>query len=143
VLFRQDYLKKFVIDRIKETILTEGNLRHLVTLINKELLETSTRSEKKLLQTEKQLTLTSNKLTKLYVALESQKLDLEALASRIKELRAYQQEPQKRRDHLLSNVNSNASESLDADTAIGYVKNWKKYSGMPHFFNVNHFSGHS
>ena len=49
-------------------------------------------------------------------------LDLEDLAPRIKELRAHQQELQKQRDHFLSSVNSEASESLDTDAVIGYVK---------------------
>ncbi len=93
----KDNLEGFVVDRIKENILTEENLKQLVALINRELLETSTRCEKQLLQTEKQLTHTSSKLTKLYMALESGKLDLEDLAPRIKELRAHQQELQKQR----------------------------------------------
>lgn len=47
----KDKLERFVVDRINENILTEENLKQLVTLINKELLETSTRCEKQLLQT--------------------------------------------------------------------------------------------
>ena len=74
-------------------------------------------------------TQTSNKLTKLYMALESGKLDLEDLAPRIKELRVYQQELQKQRDHLLSSVNSKASESLDTETVIGYVKELEQILG--------------
>ena len=135
----KDKLEGFVVSRIKENILTEENLTRLVALINIELLETSTHCEKQLLQTEKQLTQTSNKLTKLYIALESGKLDLEDLAPRIKELRAHQQELQKQRDHLLSNVNSEASESLDTDTVIGYVKELEQILGEAPFLQRKTF----
>ncbi len=118
---------------------TARKLKQLVALINKELLETSTRCEKQLLQTEKQLTQTSNKLTKLYMALESGKLDLEDLAPRIKELRIHQQEMQKQRDHLLSSVNSEASESLDTDTVIGYVKELEQILGEAPFLQRKTF----
>ncbi len=117
----KDYLEGFVVSRIIENILTEENLKKLVSMINSELLETSTRSKTQLLQTEKQLTQTSNKLTRLYSALESGKLELEDLAPRIKELRANQKEFQRRRDQLLESVNSEEVDSLDTDTVISHV----------------------
>ena len=50
---------------------------------------------------EKQLKQVSNRLSKLYAALESSKLDLDDLAPRIKEVRMDQHELQERRNQLL------------------------------------------
>jgi len=135
----KDNLETFVVSRIKENIITEENLKQLVILINQELLETSTRCKKQLLQTEKQFTQISNKLTRLYIALESEKLDLEDIAPRIKELRINQQELQKQRDYLLSNVKSEASESLDTGTVIGYIKELEQILGEASFLQRKTF----
>ena len=51
----KDKLEGFILDRIKENILTEDNLTQLVYLVNEELLETAVRDEKELSQIEKQL----------------------------------------------------------------------------------------
>jgi len=119
--FRKDMVENFVLGRIKENILTKENLTKLVHLVNGELLETASRHEKQLGQTEKQLTKISGKLTKLYVALESGKLEMDDLAPRIKELRAYQHELQQQRDSLLSRIESNSPEKLDSTEVMSYV----------------------
>lgn len=77
-------------------MLTEENLTQLVHLVNEELVESASRYEKEIHHVERQLTQVSNKLTKLYVALESGKLELDDLLLRIRELRALQHELQKR-----------------------------------------------
>ena len=102
----KDKLAGFALSRIRENILTEENLVQLVHLVNEELLETATRHEKELHQTERQLTQVNNKLARLYVALESGKLDLDDLAPRVKELRVHQHELQQRRDHLPGKMES-------------------------------------
>ncbi|MFC1921280.1 hypothetical protein ACFLYQ_06125 [Chloroflexota bacterium] len=51
----KDKLKWFVLDRIKESILTEENLTELVHLVNVELLNTDERKEKELKEVEQQL----------------------------------------------------------------------------------------
>jgi site-specific DNA recombinase len=115
-------LEEFVMGRIKENILTEDNLTELVHLVNEELIETANRHEKELQQTEKQLAQVCNKLNRLYVALESGKLELDDLAPRIKELRANQQDLQQRRDFLLSKIESKTPETLDTAVVMGYAR---------------------
>ena len=83
-------VESFILERIRENILTKESLTKLVHLVNEDLLETANHREKELDQTERRLAKVSSKLTKLYVALESGKLELDDLAPRIKELRAYQ-----------------------------------------------------
>jgi hypothetical protein len=103
------------------------------------LLETSSRYEKELGQTERQLTQVNNKLTRLYVVLESGKLDLDDLAPRIKELRAYQHELQQRRDYLLSKIDTKSPETLDADTVMSYVKELEQVLGQASFLQQKTF----
>jgi predicted RNase H-like nuclease (RuvC/YqgF family) len=119
--FRKEMVENFVLDKIRQNILTKENLTKLVHLINGELLETASRLEKQLEQTEKELTRISGKLTKLYVALESGKLDMDDLAPRIKELRASQHELQQQRDSLISRIESDEPEKLDENEVMSYV----------------------
>ena len=107
--------------------------------MNEELIDTATRYEKELRQIEKQLTQVSNRLSKLYVALESGKLDLDDLAPRIKELRAYQHELQQHRNHLLSKIDSRNPETLDADIVMSYVRELEKVLGQASFLQQKTF----
>ena len=63
--FRKDMVENFILGRIRENILTKENLTKLVHLINGESLETASRHEKQLDQTEKQLAMVSGKLDKV------------------------------------------------------------------------------
>jgi hypothetical protein len=135
----KDKLEGFVLGRIKENILTEENLTELVHLVNEELVESASRHEKELREIEKRLTQVSNRLTKLYVALESEKLDLDDLAPRIKELRAYQHELQQRQDQLLNKIESKTPETLDATTVMSYVKELEQVLGQATFLQQKTF----
>jgi len=58
-------LEGFVLDRIRENILTEDNLEQLVNLVNEELSRNSSLDEEQLAQVEQQLGQVGNKLAKL------------------------------------------------------------------------------
>jgi site-specific DNA recombinase len=137
--FRKEMVENFVLDKIRQNILTKENLTKLVHLINGELLETASRLEKQLEQTEKELTKISGKLTKLYVALESGKLDMDDLAPRIKELRAYQHELQQQRDSLISRIESDEPEKLDENEVMSYVNELEQVLGEKSFLQQKTF----
>ncbi len=118
-------LEGFVLDRIKENILTEGNLKQLVDLVNEELSRNSSLYEEQLAQMEHQLGQVGNKLAKLYVALETGKVDLDDLAPRLKELRANQRELQEKQDNLLDKINSETPQVIDIKVIREYVSDLK------------------
>ena len=77
----------FVIDQIKESILTEWNLRQLVELSNEQLSIDRRRIERRLDSLALVNREVETKLERLYTALESGKLDIDDLAPRLKQLR--------------------------------------------------------
>ncbi len=137
--FRKEMVENFVLEKIRQNILTKENLTKLVHLINGELLETASHLEKQLEQTEKELTMIGGKLTKLYVALESGKLDMDDLAPRIKELRASQHELQQQRDSLISRIESDEPEKLDENEVMSYVNELEQVLGEKSFLQQKTF----
>ena len=67
----QGKVESFVLHRITENILTEENLGRLVVLVNEELSKSSGLFEEQLAQIEKELDKVSDRLAKLYGALET------------------------------------------------------------------------
>ncbi|MBI4283551.1 MAG: recombinase family protein [Chloroflexi bacterium] len=118
-------LEGFVLDRIKENILTEDNLKRLADLVNEDLSKNSRLYEERLAQIEQQLGQVSNRLAKLYGALETGKVDLDDLAPRLKELRASQRELQEKRDELSDKRAAEACQIVDPKTISEYVADLK------------------
>ena len=118
-------LESFVIDRVRERILTKTNLERLVVLVNTELAKNGDLQEKRLAQMEGQLDQIGEKLSKLYVALETGKVDIDDLAPRLKELRVQQRELKGKRDELLDKKNSKTNSAVDVRLVHGYVSDLK------------------
>jgi site-specific DNA recombinase len=132
-------VEDFVLAKIRENIITKDNLTKLVHLINSELLESAGRLEKQLEQTEKELVKISGKLSKLYVALESGKLEMDDLAPRIKELRACQHELQQQRDNLIARIESSEPVKLDPNEVMDYVNELEQVLGEKSFLQQKTF----
>jgi chromosome segregation ATPase len=132
-------VEKFALEKIREDILTKENLTKLVSLVNDELLNTYSHREKQLDDTEKNLAQISGKLTKLYAALESGKLEMDDLAPRIKELRAQQNELQQLRNSLLSKIESGNPEQLDTNEVMSYVNELEQVLGEASFLQQKTF----
>jgi uncharacterized protein YoxC len=82
--------EEVVIDNIKKRVLTEENLHKLVNMVNEEM-DSCTSDYKKQIETiDTELQEVSHRLTKLYDALETEKLGINDLAPRIQELRQRQ-----------------------------------------------------
>lgn len=60
----------------------------------------------------------------LYMTLEGGKLEMDDLAPRIKELRAYQHELQQQRDDLIRSIEANEPEKLDENEVVGWMSEW-------------------
>ena len=106
-------LEAIVVDRIKENILTEENLRALVDLVNEELGLYKRRAMEQLDSLNREAKSVEQSLANLYTALESGKVDIDDLASRLKELRARQREIDEKKDEALDEMNQTDGSVFD------------------------------
>ena len=114
-------LETFVVDRIKENILTEESLGQLVHLANEELGVSRRRAENQLERLGRESKAVERKLARLYTALESGKVEIDDLAPRLKELRAEQRELSENMDEARDDMNQAGHEPLDAVAMENYV----------------------
>ena len=106
-------LEAFVVDRIRENILTKECMGQLVRLTNEELGLNRRRAEQRLERLEQESRSVQKKLERLYAALESGKVDIDDLAPRLKELRAQQREMSGKIDEALDDMNQVGHRPLD------------------------------
>lgn len=135
----KDKIESFVFERIKDNILTEENIEQLVHLSIEEFTKNNSRFETQLSEVEQQLGQAQGRLTKLYAALESGKVDMEDLAPRIKEVRAQQKELEDKRNELLDGKNEDAPRTLDSDKIREYVASLKTFLGSSSFIEQKSF----
>jgi site-specific DNA recombinase len=138
-LVSKDKLESFVLERIRENILTDENMRELVQLVNDDLINNSRLYEQKLNQLRQQLGQVQGRLGKLYAALETGKVDIEDLAPRIKELRVQQKELQEKRDELLDKMNDKTNHVLNLEMVKEYVSSLKTLLSGSSFIEQKYF----
>ena len=114
-------LEMFVIDQIKESILTEWNLRQLVELSNEQLSIDRRRIERRLDSLALVNREVETKLERLYTALESGKLDIDDLAPRLKQLRTEQREIKQKQDEALDELSKASDRSFSLEATQEYV----------------------
>jgi site-specific DNA recombinase len=85
-LLRKERIEEFVIDRLKQYILTDENLSDLVRLTNEDMARASEGDSEKLDTLKVQLEETEGRLARLYDALETGEFETQQLAPRIKTL---------------------------------------------------------
>ena len=113
--------EQLVIDRIKEHILTEENLRELVRLVNEEMDGSAVQYQEELGIISDEITGINSRLERLYDALETGKLCLDDLAPRIQQLRYRQEQLQSRRWELEALLSDRRVELADLKTVTHYV----------------------
>jgi site-specific DNA recombinase len=138
-LIGKDRLESFVLERIRENILTDDNVRQLVQLVNDELVENTGLYERQINEIEQQLGQVQGRLSKLYAALETGKVDIEDLAPRIKELRAQQKELGEKRKELLDRMNDETPSMMNLETIKEYVSSLKALLGSSSFMEQKSF----
>lgn len=82
----KDKIEGFIIDRIRDYILTDENLRELVMMVNEEIDRFSDGTLIRIQTLDKQIQSLDRRLDRLYEVLETGALDLSDLAPRIKQL---------------------------------------------------------
>ena len=118
-------LEQLVIEQIKGKILNQEWLEELVRLVNKELSDNNATLKDKLEDIDAELKDVSNRLSRLYDALETGKLILDDLAPRIRELRASQDELSSIRLQLEAENIVRRIRPVDADTVKSYAEDLK------------------
>lgn len=120
-LVRRDRIEQFVLDRLRQNVLTDENLGRLVELVNQELSRDGARFEERLDAIEQQLQQVGKKLARLYAALETGKAEVDDLAPRIKELRVEQRALQETREGLIAEKSGGQAQRLAMVDIAGYV----------------------
>ncbi len=138
-LISKDKLENFVLDRIRENILTNDNIKQLVQLVNEELIKNSSYFEEQISEVGQQLGQVQSRLSKLYAALETGKIDLEDLSPRIKELRTQQRELEAKRNDLLDAMNEDSPQALNLETVQEYVSSLKSILASSSFIEQKSF----
>lgn len=122
-------IEGFVIDKIKTYILTDENLRELVELTNEEILNLSESSEEKVKALEAQIKDIDSRLERLYDALETGKLDLGELASRISDLISRKKDLQEAIAEVLESGYEKPINAADVDEIKHYVDDLRAVLG--------------
>ena len=112
-----------VIDKIKEHILTEENLRELVHLVNEEMDAASQEYRSQLNIAIEEIVKVNRRLDRLYDAVETSSLSLHDLAPRIKKLLADRDKLQARKLELEWLVKERKLELADITTVKRYAQN--------------------
>jgi hypothetical protein len=118
-------VEAFVIDRLKERVLTDENLSNLVRMVNEELDVLTSRRQERLEEIEEQLESVNEKLLKYYVAFEKGTISDDDVAPRIRELRAEQIKVERAKAEALSELETAKPKELDTDDVLHYVKDLK------------------
>ncbi|MDO8689611.1 MAG: recombinase family protein [Dehalococcoidia bacterium] len=121
----KDRIERFVIDRIKQYILTEENLEELVKLTNEELAQTCDEEREKLQLLEAQLADVDSRLGKLYDALETGEFKSGELAPRIKALFQKKEELQQARVETEEALRYRTIELANPEVVREYVQDLK------------------
>ena len=111
-----------VLDKIKERVLTEENLRELVRLVNEEMDASAGDYRQRLDTIEEELAETERRLDRLYDALETGKMNLDDLAPRFQALRQRQNHLQAARCEVEELLTNRRIQLADMETVMRYVQ---------------------
>ena len=111
-----------VVDKIKEHILTEENLRELVRLVNEEMDAASAQYREQLDTIKAEVADVDRRLDKLYDALELSSLEVDDLAPRIQQLKHRKDKLQASKWELEWQLKDRRAELADVETVTRYVE---------------------
>lgn len=117
----KDKIEQLVINQVKQKVLDRQCLEELVRLVNAELDAGHTLLKDKLSNIDAERQELENRLSRLYDALETGKLNLSDLAPRIKALRTRQDELSKARVIAEAEMTLQGYQQLDIDAVRSYV----------------------
>ena len=122
----KDRLERLVIKQVKERVLNRESLEHLVEMANQELDSHRDVVNERLDTTQAEISSVQTRLSKLYDALETNKLSLDDLAPRIKELRARQDELTRAKLQLETEQATRKARRMDAKIVQAYAEDLRR-----------------
>ena len=125
----KDKLEQLVIEQIKHRVLNQQCLEELVGLVNMELDSSHDILRERLDALDAELNDVEIRLSKLYDALETNKLTLDDLAPRIKEMRSRQNELSKARLLVEAEEATRIVKHVDAETVKAYARDLEALLG--------------
>ena len=125
----KEKFERLVVDKIKERILTEDNLRDLVRLVNEGMDAAASDNRQRLDTVVAELADVHRRLDSLYDALETKKLSIEDLAPRIQALRHREDQLQAARLELEGTLAERKIELADDNLVQSYVQDLKEVLG--------------
>ena len=124
-MFPKEKLERLVTEQLRARVLTDDNLEELVKLVNEELQAASCGLRDHLDAVDTELRDVRAKLSKLYEALETGKLDLDDLAPRIKELKGRQDELGKTRIQTEAQMAAQGVDEVKAEAVKTYAQDMR------------------
>ncbi|MFC1962912.1 recombinase family protein [Chloroflexota bacterium] len=121
-MLSKEKLENLVIEQLRAKVLTDENLEELVTLVNEELQSASCGMKDRLDVIDAELRDVGARLSKIYDALETGKIDLDDLAPRIRELRGRQDELGKVRVQIEAEMVVHGLEPVDMAKVKTYAQ---------------------
>ena len=118
-------IEGFIIDRVKENVLTDDNLTTLVKMVNEEIRLLAGHRRERLEEIDKQFESVNQKLAKYYAAFEKGTMSADDATPRIRELRSEQTRLQRARDEALSELEDTEPKDLGTERVLDYVKDFK------------------
>jgi site-specific DNA recombinase len=135
----KDKLEQMVIEQVKRRILNQQSLEELVGLVNMELDSAHNILREKLDVIDAELDDMKIRLSKLYDALETDKLSLDDLAPRIKEIRSQQDQLSKTRLVLEAEKSTQMVKHIDVETVKAYAIDLQHLLGEASFLESKAF----
>jgi site-specific DNA recombinase len=132
-------LESFILEKLKEDLLTEDNIKELVGLTNDEIKTNSSLYDKQLSQLDLESAQTEKRLNKLYSALETGKIEIEDLAPRIKQVRVQIKELQDKKSELIDKMENKNIPIINSNEVKGYVKSLNNLLRSPSFLEQKAF----
>jgi len=124
-ILRKEKVEGFVVERIKDSVLTEENLVDLVKLTNEELAQACADEKEKLKLIEAQMAELDSRLGKLYDAVESGEFKGGLLAPRIKDVMDKKEELEKAKARAEEVLRHEAEDMADPEVVRAYVKDMR------------------
>ena len=117
-----------MLDKLLTVILAPENLDRLVELVNEELVQDRERieEEEEVARLEREIAGYQSRLSRLFDALETGKLELEDLAPRIKELRQAIERLEDKREAMIEEGEARRAFQVDKKTVLSYVRDLKR-----------------
>ena len=122
----KDKLEKLLVEQVKERILNQESLEELVKSVNQKIDSSHDSVKERLDGTNAELNEVQMRLSKLYDALETDKLSLNDLSPRIRDLRSRQDELTKTKSQLETERSTREARHLDAGAIKAYAEDLRR-----------------